>query len=234
MKSILKIQSIALVFLLICSVCVVPVMAGDKQLSIVEDGVHLIKSDGSPTVLSPSYANKNEILVGTNFVVDGNQYYWVRIGSVKASTLSTNNIAKYVCMGGIIIGGAVAGAYAGAAVASSEIVVTSTSIIFEGAAGGATAVSIVQKTPKITNTKTIDIIAGSIAGLVSALTSVCDHVASYFVDVNFRYTDTNGCILLKVDKNNQKLITELKTSDIDITKLTHLSSDGKIVPKLDL
>ena len=208
-------------------------MAG-KETRVVEDGVYLVKLDDSPTVLDPSYAIKNGMPVAADFVVDGNQYYWVRIGSVKASTLSTNNIAKYVCMGGIIIGGAVAGAYAGAAAASSEIVVTSTSIIFEGAAGGATAVSIVQKTPKITNTKTIDIIAGSIAGLVSALTSVCDHVASYFVDVNFRYTDTNGCILLKVDKNNQKLITELKTSDIDITKLTHLSSDGSLVPKTDL
>ena len=232
MKSILKIQSVALVFLLLCAMCVVPVVAADKQNNVIEDGVHLLKFDTSATKLDPQFYKNVD--VGVNFVVDGNQYYWVRIGSVKASTLSTNNIAKYVCMGGIIIGGAVAGAYAGAAAASSEIVVTSTSIIFEGAAGGATAVSIVQKTPKITNTKTIDIIAGSIAGLVSALTSVCDHVASYFVDVNFRYTDTNGCILLKVDKNNQKLITELKTSDIDITKLTHLSSDGSLVPKPDL
>jgi len=82
-------MSTLFIFLLLCAMCVAPVMAGDKQLSIVEDGVHLIKSDGSPTVLSPSYANKNEILVGTNFVVDGNQYYWVRIGSEVSKGLTT-------------------------------------------------------------------------------------------------------------------------------------------------
>ena len=80
MKAILKIQSVALVFLLLCALCVAPVMAG-TQTEVVEDGVHLIQSDNSPTVLDPNYAIKNKMLVGTDFVVDGNQYYWVRIGS---------------------------------------------------------------------------------------------------------------------------------------------------------
>ena len=55
MKSILKAQSIALVILLLCSVCVVPVLAANQQNNVVEDGVHLIKFDDSPTILDDKY-----------------------------------------------------------------------------------------------------------------------------------------------------------------------------------
>ena len=83
-----SLMSTLFILLLICAMCVAPVMAG-TQTEVVEDGVHLIKSDNSPTVLDPNYAIKNKMLVGTDFVVDGNQYYWVRIGSVVSKGLTT-------------------------------------------------------------------------------------------------------------------------------------------------
>jgi hypothetical protein len=82
----MKVQTLTLVLLLLGATCIAPGMAG-SQTSFVEDGVHLIKSDDSPTVLDPSYY-KN-MLVTTDFIVDGDQYYWVRIGNVKADGLTS-------------------------------------------------------------------------------------------------------------------------------------------------
>ena len=86
MKSILKIQSIALVFLLLCSVCVLPVVA-EGQKSVVRDGVHLLQFSDVPTMLDDGYYNT--LKQTESFVVDGNQFYWVRIGSVVSKGLTT-------------------------------------------------------------------------------------------------------------------------------------------------
>ena len=86
MKSILKIQSIALVFLLLCSVCVLPVVA-EGQKSVVRDGVHLLQFSDVPTMLDDGYYNT--LKQTESFVVDGNQFYWVRIGSVVSDGLTT-------------------------------------------------------------------------------------------------------------------------------------------------
>jgi len=50
MKMILKAQSITLILLLLCSVCVVPAMAGTPEY-VAEDGVYLVKYVNSPTQL---------------------------------------------------------------------------------------------------------------------------------------------------------------------------------------
>ena len=58
MKLVLKAQSIAFVILLLCSVCVLPVTAGAMATSgtrVVEDGVHFVKFDDSPTELDDQY-----------------------------------------------------------------------------------------------------------------------------------------------------------------------------------
>ena len=219
MKSILKFQSIALVFLFICSVCVLPVMAGDKQLSIVEDGVHLIKSDGSPTVLSPSYANKNEILVGTNFVVDGNQFYWVRIGNVKASDLSTHALSSLLCYG-VFLG--VAGVADGViAFVTLPPAVTAAPPTL----GGSVALYVVG----------VGVVPAAVDGsLVWVATKLCPIVEKQFVDNKYRYVASDGTILIGIAKTNTAGISELKKNGLDITKLTHLSSDGSLVPKPDL
>ena len=86
MKSILKIQSVALVFLLLCSVCVLPVVA-EGQKSVVRDGVHLLQFSDVPTMLDDGYYNT--LKQTESFVVDGNQFYWVRIGSVVSKGLTT-------------------------------------------------------------------------------------------------------------------------------------------------
>ena len=88
-----------LLLLLLFSVCVVPVMAG-KETLVVEDGVHLVQLDNSATVLDPSYYVKP---LGADFVVDGNQYYWIRIGNVVAKGLTTVWWATWVILISLII-----------------------------------------------------------------------------------------------------------------------------------
>jgi hypothetical protein len=73
------------VLLLLGATCIAPGMAG-TDTQVIEDGVHLIKFTDSPTKLDPNVYNKDPTV---DFVVEGNQYYWVRIGSVKAEGLTS-------------------------------------------------------------------------------------------------------------------------------------------------
>ena len=80
-------MSTLFILLLLCSVCVRPVMAGvGDGTRIVEDGVHFVKLDQSPTVLDTINYN---MPIGENFVVDGTKFYWVRIGSEVPKSLTT-------------------------------------------------------------------------------------------------------------------------------------------------
>ena len=217
MKSILKIQSIAFILLLICSVCVAPVMAG-KETRVVEDGVYLVKLDDSPTVLDPSYAIKNGMPVAADFVVDGNQYYWVRIGNVKARDLSTNAVAYFVCKGVIIVGAA------GVAYASAPLI----------AGGSGASVAVGGATFTVTAGQLAALVGAGIGYIADVTSAICSEVEKRFVDNKYRYVASDGTILIGIAKTNTAGISELKKTGLDITKLTHLSSDGSLVPKTDL
>jgi hypothetical protein len=80
-----KVQTLTLVLLLLCSVCITTVMAGTKT-KVTEDGVHFLKFDDSPTELDPLFYHMHPT---EDVVVDGNQFYWVRIGNVKADGLTS-------------------------------------------------------------------------------------------------------------------------------------------------
>ena len=211
MNSILRSQSIAFVILLICSVCVVPVMAG-AGTRVVEDGVYLVKLDQSPTVLDPDYYNKP---IGEDFVVDGNQFYWVRIGNEKASALSKNDMANLLCRG----------VFAVATGAGVAFVVGTTGTAEVSSAGVATPA-------------TLPLAVGALAGLIEFgsdyATKLCDVFETWFVTDKYRYVASDGTILIGIAKTNTAGIQELKKNGLDITKLTHLSSDGSLVPKPDL
>ena len=212
MKSILKIQSVALVFLLLCSVCVVPAMAGDSQKNVVEDGVHLVKLSDSPTKLDHHFYDVDPTV---NFVVDGNQYYWVRIGSVKASDLSKNDMANLLCRG----------VFAVATGAGVAFVVGATGTAEVGSGGAATPAA-------------LPLAVGALAGLIEFgsdyATKLCDVFETWFVTDKYRYVASDGTILIGIAKTNTAGIQELKKNGLDITKLTHLSSDGSLVSKPDL
>ena len=87
-------MSTLFILLLLCSVCVLPVMAG-TQTEVVEDGVRLLKFDDSPTMLDDAYYKLKPTV---DFVVDGNQFYWVRIGSVVSKGLTTVWWAKIISL----------------------------------------------------------------------------------------------------------------------------------------
>ena len=211
MKSILKIQSIALVFLLLCAMCVAPVMAETPEY-VAEDGVYLVKYVNSPTQLDPNHYRLNSV---DDVVVDGNQYYWVRIGSVKASDLSKNDMANLLCRG----------VFAVATGAGVAFVVGATGTAEVGSGGAATPAA-------------LPLAVGALAGLIEFgsdyATKLCDVFETWFVTDKYRYVASDGTILIGIAKTNTAGIQELKKNDLDITKLTHLSSDGSLVPKPDL
>jgi hypothetical protein len=211
MKS-LNVQSFALVLCILCSVCVAPVMAADKQSAVVEDGVHFLKFDTSPTKLDPQFYKNMDI--GVNFVVDGNQFYWVRIGSVKAADVSSNKLAFLACKGVLIVGAA----------ASAGLIVA---VVGAGEATSAGTASPVA----------LPVLFGAISGITAfyadTLTDFCPFVEKWFVDKKFTAVASDGTILLGIKKTNTAGIRELKNSGIDINKLTHLSIEGKVV-KTDL
>ena len=214
MKSILKIQSIALVFLLLCAMCVAPAMAGTRT-EVIEDGVHLLKSEESSTVLDPAFYKR---FVDDDFVVDGNQYYWVRIGNEKASDLSTNAVAYFVCKGVIIVGAA------GVAYVSAPLI----------AGGSGASVAVGGATFTVTAGQLAALVGAGIGYIADVTSAICSEVEKQFVDNNYRYVASDGTILIGIAKTNTAGIQELKKNGLDITNLTHLSSDGSLVPKLDL
>jgi hypothetical protein len=80
-----KVQTLTLVILLLCATCIAPSMAGTRT-AVTEDGVHLLKSSQAPTVLDLGVYTR---FVDEDFVVDGDQYYWVRIGKDTVHGLTT-------------------------------------------------------------------------------------------------------------------------------------------------
>ena len=215
MKSILKIQSIALVFLLLCAMCVAPVMASQQRNPVTEDGVHLVKFDDSPTILDSQYYHMEQNM---DFVVDGNQFYWVRIGNVKARDLSTNAVAYFVCKGVIIVGAA------GVAYVSAPLI----------AGGSGASVAVGGATFTVTAGQLAALVGAGIGYIADVTSAICSEVEKQFVDNNYRYVASDGTILIGIAKTNTAGISELKKNGLDITKLTHLSSDGSLVPKTDL
>ena len=212
MKMILKAQSITLILILLCSVCVVPVIASQQRNPVTEDGVHLVKFDDSPTILDSQYYHMEQNM---DFVVDGNQFYWVRIGNMKASALSKNDMANLLCRGVFAVATGAGVAFVVGATGTAEI----------GSAGVATPAA-------------LPLAVGALAGLIEFgsdyATKLCDVFETWFVTDKYRYVASDGTILIGIAKTNTAGIQELKKNGLDITQLAHLSSDGSLVPKHDL
>jgi len=222
----LKVQSLTLVLLLLCSVCISPVMASQHRETTIEDGVHLVKFDDSPTILDSQFYKLESNM---DFIVDGNQFYWVRIGSVKAQSLSSNDIAKYLCYGVFLVVGAGVSMYVGSAAVASETTITTVTVITEGGAGGATFINLIQKSPGSVKKIAIDAFSGFATSVIGLISGVCDKIAIYFVAHNYQVVASDGTILLGIEKTNSAGIAELKKTGIDIYQLTHLTKDGLTV-----
>jgi len=180
------------------------------QTNVVEDGAHLIKSDDVPTILDP-YVYR--MLATTDFVVDGNQFYWVRIGSVNAKTLSSNETAYILCSGGFIAVAGVADgvvayvAFPPAAAAAPPTLGGSIALYYVGVGVGTVAID-------------------SAIGWTAM--KLCPIVEKQFVAKDYRVLASDDTILIGIKKDNAAGIQELKKNGIDINKLTHLPKDGEI------
>ena len=80
--------------------------------------------------------------------------------------------------------------------------------------------------------------SGALAGLIEfgsdSATKRCDVFETWFVTDKYRYVASGGTIFIGIAKTNTAGIQELKKNGLDITKPTHLSSDGSLVSKPDL
>ena len=219
MKSILQIQSMTLVLLLLCSVCVVPVMA-ETQYKVVEDGVHLIKYDNSPTIIDPKVYDMTS---PTDFVVDGNQYYWVRIGSEVSKGLTTvwwlNFVVATVFLFPIIFA-LIAWYYE-----SRRRFPSYHKTVFSPTPG--------QSFVTGWKNMVVFLIPVMLVGLVSMvcvvsglLPNALTHAAcDGFVDAKA----SDGTILLQVDKTHPETNSLYMKSGVNLTALTHLSGSGNIL-----
>jgi hypothetical protein len=184
-------------------------MAGSPT-PIVEDGVHLVKYDDSPTQIDPRIYHLNLV---DDVVIDGDHTYWIRIGNVKATKLSTNQLALLACKGTLVIG---------AGAASGLIVYI---------AGTGEVATAGTGTPWILPT-----LFGAISGIMTfhadTVTGLCPTIEKWFVNNNFRVVASDGTILIGIQKDNTNGILELKNQGININKLTHLSKDGNIINEL--
>ena len=208
----MKIQTITLVLCILCAICITPVMASTRT-EIIEDGVHLLKSDDASTVLNPQIYRR---FIDEEFVVDGDASYWVRIGNVKAATLSTNQLALLACKGTLMIGTGVASGLIVYVAGTGEVATAGTG------------------SPWI-----LPALFGAISGVMTfhadTVTGLCPIIEKWFVNNNFHVVASDGTILIGIQKDNTIGIQELKKQGIDINKLTHLSKDGVIIKqKLDL
>jgi len=206
---IMKAKTITLILCIICATCIAPVMAGTGT-RVIEDRVHLIKTDDSPTTLDPRVYSMG---VQEEFIVDGDTSYWVRIGNVKAATLSTNQLVSLACKGTLLIGAGAAGGLIVYVAGTGEVATAGTG------------------SPWILPT-----LFGAISGIMTfhadTVTGLCPIIEKWFVNNNFRVVASDGTILIGIKKDNAAGILELKNQGIDIQKLTHLSKDGNIIPDL--
>jgi hypothetical protein len=212
-----------LLLLLLCSVCVAPVMAADKQSAVVEDGVHFLKFDTSPTKLDPQFYKNMDI--GVNFVVDGNQFYWVRIGSVVSKGLTTVWWAKGVAATILFFIGLV-GLYCWY-------------LLFKRYFSTHYAVFMsprdsVSGRPLMKALMLFFIPFYCIFGVTVIDSSATDALSDIISDITCGdYRDlvsSDGTILLKVDKVHPETNTLYLNSGVNVTRLTHLSGSGMILP----
>ena len=211
----MKTKTITLILLILCATCITPVMASTTTTSgtrVVEDGVHFIKVENEPTQLDPKLY---PLTLSDTVVVDGDTSYWVRIGNVKAATLSTNQLARLACKGTLMIGTGVASGLIIYVAGTSEVATAGTG------------------SPWI-----LPALFGAISGVMTfhadTVTGLCPIIEKWFVNNNFHVVASDGTILMGIKKDNAAGILELKNQGIDIQKLTHLSKDGNKIQKIDL
>ena len=224
MKSILKIQSVALVFLLLCSVCVVPVTAGAMATSgtrVVEDGVHFVKFNDSPTILDGKYY---DIELPETVVVDGNQYYWVRIGSEVSKGLTTvwwATLVAFLLL--LIVGGSLAyGCY----------------FLLRRLFPEHHRIASLPRTPenRWRCAKSLMVFALPIMFIIGftcangvVVNKVADGVTHIACDGFVDAKASDGTILLQVDKIHPETNPLYMKSGVNLTVLTHLLGSGNIL-----
>ena len=209
-----------LLLLLLCSVCISPVMASQHRETIVEDGVHLVKFDDSPTILDSQFY---KLEPNVDFIVDGDQFYWVRIGSVVAKGLTTVWWALWIIAMFLLVIWVVGTFYWERFVRQffpNFYVELSTPI---------------EQKSKWMHFKThmlysLPIVAVSGTLLILTISGMLPHTISHTVCGEYMDLQaSDGTILLKVDKLHPETNALYLNSGVNLTQLTHLAGPGAVL-----
>ena len=213
------------VLLLLCSACIAPVMAGTMATSgtrIIEDGVHLVKFEDSPTELDYNYYH---VALPETVVVDGNQFYWVRIGSVVSEKITTSWWSLFASATLLLLTG--------------FFLVYCWYLIFKRyfPLHYTTLMSTANSVDRRSLVKALVIFFVPfycIFGLTVLDNSVVDSISEIISDMVYAdFADlkaSDGTILLMVDKLHPEDNVLFMKSGGNLTTLTHLSSSGNIIP----
>ena len=207
-----------LLLLLLCATCVVPVMASTMATSgsrVVEDGVHLVKFTDSPTELDDQYYHMK---LPETIVIDGNQFYWVRIGNVVSARLTT---VWWALIASVMLFGVFCGFFAW---------YWSQGIphIFPNAlpknitdTHSRLKVRMIYSIPLIC----IGLLSGALLSSGVLPHAITHAICGDYMDIQA----SDGTILIQVDKIHPESNTVYMKTGINLTKLTHLSSSGNIL-----
>jgi len=213
------------VLLLLCSVCIAPVMAGKMATSgtrIIEDGVHLVKfEEDSPTELDYNYYH---VALPETVVVDGNQFYWVRIGSVKAEGLSSAWWTVWIISMILLMFWIFVTFYWDRLIKIffPQLYANMTTPIDQKSNWVRFKTHTLYSLPITTILVTLCVLIAS-GMLPHAITHT---VCGDYMDLKA----SDGTILLQVDKLHPETNTLYMKSGMNLSALTHLSGSGNIIP----
>jgi len=200
--------------------CVAPAMAETPEY-VAEDGVYLVKYVNSPTQLDPNHYRLNSV---DDVVVEGNQYYWVRIGSEVSKGLTTvwwATLVAFLLL--LIVGGSLAyGCY----------------FLLRRLFPEHHRIASLPRTPenRWRCAKSLMVFALPIMFIIGftcangvVVNKVADGVTHIACDGFVDAKASDGTILLLVDKMHPETNSLYMKSGVNLTVLTHLSGSGNIL-----
>ena len=218
-----KLTKVFILLIILCAICIAPVMAGTGT-RVIEDGVHLVKTDDSPTTLDPRVYSMG---VQEEFIVDGDTSYWVRIGNVASKNLATVWWAKPLATTThLIIGLISVCCWYLAFKRYLPDYYTATIRPIDPAKRKQALKAVIAFFIPVMCIFGVTVIDNTVP---NTLTDIINHITCEEY-ANIQASD--GTILLKVDKIHPETNTLYAKSGLNITTLTHIPSYGNSIQRL--
>jgi len=216
-------NKVFILLIILCTVYIAPVMAGSPT-PIVEDGVHLVKYDDSPTQIDPRIYHLNLV---DDVVIDGDHTYWIRIGNVATKQLTTVWWTKPLAATiSVLI--FIAAAYCWYLIYRKYF--PEYYAVLMSPRGSISKKQILK--PIMTFFVPFFCILGLTITNSSAIMALSDTIPHAIDDDYTDFLGSDGTILLKVNKIHPEENTLYAKSGLNLTTLTHIPSYGNNMQRL--